>query len=287
MTNEQLVVRIQAGIDVASNILTLWQQTKNFIYTLARKYFGYAEEEDLMQEGYLGLCEAVRHYDPEQGASFVHYATFWINQVLRRYIDNCGATIRLPVHMRDDVKKYDKFVKEYRKYYNCEPTERVIREYLGFDREKLECVKKADNMAKIRSLSEPIGGEDEDILLVDSVASDYDLEEDCAKRLDQEQLQHDVREAIGGLSEELQAVIQYRYFDGLTLKETGQRLGVGIERARQLEAKAMRKMRIPSRSEKLRGYHEQYLSAAPIYHVGVDKFQRTWTSAVEAEVLGW
>lgn len=286
MTNEQLVVRIQAGIGVANNMLQLWKQTKNFVYTLARKYFGYAEEEDLMQEGYLGLCEAVRHYDSEQGASFLHYAAFWINQVLRRYIDNCGATIRLPVHMRDDVKKYDKFVKEYRKYYNCEPTERVIREYLGFDREKLECIKKAENMAKIRSLSEPIGGEDEDILLVDSVASDYDLEEDCAKRLDQEQLQHDVRETIGGLSEELQAVIQYRYFDGLTLKETGQRLGVGIERARQLEAKAMRKLRMPSRCAKLQEYHEQYLSAASIYHVGVETFHRTWTSSVEWEVLG-
>ena len=263
MTNEQLVALIQDGEDVTDNMLELWNQTKAFIYTLARKHRGYVEIDDLMQEGYLGLYEAVKHYDPEQGASFVHYVAFWIKQVIRRYIDNCGAAIRLPVHVRDDVKKYDKFVKEYRKYYNCEPTERVIRDYLGFDKEKLECIKKGENMAKIRSLNEPIGGEDEDILLVDSVASDYDLEEDCAKRLDQEQLQHDVREAIGGLSEELQAVIPDRYFDGLTLKETGQRLGVGIERARQLEAKAMRKMRIPSRSEKLRGYHEQYLSAAP------------------------
>lgn len=286
-TNEQLVILIQAGEDVANNMLKLWQQTKNFIYTLARKYFGYAEEEDLMQEGYLGLCEAVRRYDPEQGVPFINYSAFWINQVLKRYIDNCGSTVRIPVHLRGDIGKYNNFVKEYRKYYNYEPTERVIREYLGFDREKLECVKKAENMAKIFSLSEPIGGEDEEILLVDSVSSDYNLEEECVKRLDQEQLQHDVRKAIGGLSEELQKVIQYRYFDRLTLKETGERLGVSIERARQMEAKAMRKMRIPSRSEKLRNYHEQYLTAAPVYHIGVERFNITWTSSVEAELGLW
>lgn len=285
MKNEQLVLRIQAGENVTDNMFLLWQQTKAFVYTIAKKYRDYAEEEDLMQEGYLGLCEAVRHYELDQGASFIHYASFWIKQAVRRYIDNCGNVVRVPVHMHDDMRKYNKFVNEYRKYYNCDPAEHVIRAYLGFDREKIECIKKSENMSRIRSLSEPIGGEDEDILLVDSVASVYDLEEECVERLDKEQLQRDISEAMRCLPEELQKVIKYRYFDGLTLKETGQQFGIGIEGARQMEAKAIRKIRTSKRYKKFKSYHEQYLTASPVYHVGVARFNRTWTSSVEYELL--
>ena len=82
MTNEQLVIRVKAGEDTAGNMLKLWQQNKGFIAKMAKKYQGYAEMDDMMQEGYIALCEAVRQYDPEQGVTFLHYAAFWIRQAM-------------------------------------------------------------------------------------------------------------------------------------------------------------------------------------------------------------
>ena len=103
MSNEQIVVRIQAGENTADNMLKLWQQTEGFIAKLAMSYQGYAELEDLKQEGYIGLCEAVRQYDAGKGVPFINYAAFWIRQAMRRYIDNCCGVVRLPVHAREWV----------------------------------------------------------------------------------------------------------------------------------------------------------------------------------------
>ena len=96
--NEQFVRRIKAGEDVADNMLRLWQQNEGFIAMLAMRHRGYAEQEDLRQEGYIGLCEAVRQYDPSKGVPFINYAAFWIRHAMRRYISNCCGTIRLPIH---------------------------------------------------------------------------------------------------------------------------------------------------------------------------------------------
>ena len=95
MTNEQLVARIQAGENTAENMLQLWQQTKAFVAKLAKKYKGYAEFDDLMQEGYLGLNEAVNHYDVSQHIPFINYAAYWIKQCMQRFVER-DSTVRLP-----------------------------------------------------------------------------------------------------------------------------------------------------------------------------------------------
>lgn len=109
-TNEQLVARIQAGENEAENMLQLWRQNKGFIAAVARKYTSLAEMEDLEQEGYIGLCEAVRHYEPDKGMKFISYAAFWIRQAMRRYVDNCGAVVRLPSNMVDWIRAYKRAV---------------------------------------------------------------------------------------------------------------------------------------------------------------------------------
>ena len=106
MDNEQLVARIQAGEDEAENMMRLWQQNRGFIAKIARQYAGRAEMEDLEQEGYIGLCEAVRHYDPDKGVPFINYAAFWIRQAMRRYADVCGAAVRLPSNVVDWIREF-------------------------------------------------------------------------------------------------------------------------------------------------------------------------------------
>ena len=286
MTNEQLVARIRAGVDEADNMLQLYKQNKGFIYKTAMRYSEHAEIDDLMQEGYIGLCEAVRHYDAEYGAQFLSYAAFWINQTMVRYLENCGSMVRIPSGTNQQLLKYKKIYGEYLKWYGKDPTDAEMRAFLGISQEKLEDIKKDLGMTKIRSLSETIGDEEESSL-GDFVASSEDLEEDAINRIDRERMAEALWEIIDALPGNQGYIIRKRYLDGMTLEEIGKIMGVGRERIRQEEVKALRDLRRPrKRNQIFKAYHEEYLSPAPIYHVGVETFNRTWTSSVEAQALG-
>ena len=286
MTNEQLVALIRAGEDEADNMLQLWQQNRGFVYKMAKKYSGYAEMDDLMQEGYIGLCEAVRQYDPDKGASLIHYAAFWIQLAMQRYIDNCCGVVRLPVHAREEIREYNKAVEQYKQYYGHEPTESNLCAMLGVGREKLHTIQESARMSQIDSLNRVIGGDDEDITIADTVASGEDMEADVIRELDRENMSRELWLEVDQLPGDLPAVVRFRYQDGMTLERVGQEFGVSRNYARQLESKAFRMLRTEKRGGKLRRYCEEYLSAAPIHHVGVESFQRTWLSEVEREVLG-
>ncbi len=285
MTNEQLVALIRAHENEAERMLALWEQNKGFISKIALKYSGHAEMDDLRQEGYLGLCEAVRHYDSEKGIPFINYAAFWIRQGMIRYIDNCGNVVRIPSHARQDIQKYKRISGEYLKYYGSEPSERELCALLGVSRKKLRRLQEDAGMERIQSLSAPIGEEGEDLTLGDTVASGEDLEDECVRRLDREAMKRELWIAIDSLPADQAHVIQRRYMDGLTLRETGERQGVSAEYVRNISDKAMRTLRLPRRSRKYRAYYEQYLATAPVHHVGVADFQRTWTSEVELQAI--
>ena len=286
MNNEQIVARIQSGENEAENMLKLWQQNRGFIATMARKYSAGAEMEDLEQEGYIALCEAVQHYDPGRGMSFISYAAFWIKRRMRICADN-SRTVRLSFNAGDEVRQYQKIMREYRQEYGCDPSDRELCGFLYVSREKLDQIWKAAQMGNIRSLSEPIPGMDEDISLGDTVASGEDMEENTIREIDKERMKRELWLAVDQLPGDLPAAVRLRYMDRLTLEKTGQALGVNRERVRQLESKAFRILRQPHRCRTFRAYFEEYLSAAPIHHVGVRRFNETWTSEVEREALKW
>lgn len=285
MSNEQIVDEVQNGVNVEDNMLQLWQQNKGFIYKTAKKYSQYAEMDDLLQEGYLGLCEAVKHYEPEQETTFLRYASFWIKQQMYRYVENCCSVIRISSGTRAEVLRYKKIYAEYRKQYGKDPTDREIRAFLGVSLESLENVKKALRISKIESLSNPMAGKEDELLLSDMVASDEDVEETVIEQLDKEQMRKELWKNVDSLPEEQGELLRKRYQNKMTLKEIGWQLGVSIERTRQISEKALRAMRMPKRSKKLRKYYEIYLSAASSHHVGVQQFQCTWESEVERDVL--
>ena len=286
MNNEQLVVRIMAGENEAENMLQLWKQNKGFIAMIARKYSAGAEMEDLEQEGYIALCEAVQHYDPDRGMSFIGYAAFWIKRRMRICADN-SRTVKLSFNAGDEVRQYQKIMRQYRQEYGCDPSDRELCAFLYVSREKLDQIRKAAQMGNIRSLDEPVQGMDGDISIGDTVASGEDMEEDTIREIDKERMKRELWIAVDQLPGNLPAAVRLRYENGLTLEKTGQALGVNRESARQLESKAMRILRLPHRCGKFRAYFEEYLSAAPIHHVGVSRFQTTWTSEVEQEALRW
>lgn len=286
MNNEQLVARIMAGENEAENMLQLWKQNKGFIAMIARRYSAGAEMEDLEQEGYIALCEAARHYESDRGASFISYAAFWIKRRMRICADN-NRTVRLSFNAGDEVRQYQKIMREYRQEYGCDPSDRELCGFLYVSREKLDQIRKAAQMGNIRSLDESVQGMDGDISIGDTVASSEDMEEDTIREIDKERMKRELWLAVDQLPGDLPAAVRLRYENGLTLEKTGQALGVNRERARQLESKAMRILRQPHRCTRFRGCFEEYLSAAPIHHVGVSRFQTTWTSEVEREALRW
>ncbi|HJD45326.1 MAG TPA: sigma-70 family RNA polymerase sigma factor [Candidatus Mediterraneibacter norfolkensis] len=285
-TNECIVAAVQAGDNEAENMLQLWQQNKGFIAMIARRYSAGAEMEDLEQEGYIALCEAVQHYDPDRGMSFISYAAFWIKRRMRICADN-SRTVRLSFNAGDEVRQYQKIMREYRQEYGCDPSDWELCGFLYVSREKLDRIRKAAQMGIIRSLDEPVQGMDGDISLGDTVATGEDAVEVAIREIDKEQMKRELWLAVDQLPGDLPAAVRLRYENGLTLEKTGQALVVNRERARQLESKAMRILRQPHRCRTFRAYFEEYLSAAPIHHVGVSRFQTTWTSEVEQEALRW
>ncbi len=179
MTNEQLVIRIKAGVDVAENMLRLWRQCRRFIFKTANRYRGYAEEDDLTQEGYLGLCRAVDGYDPDQGVDFLPYAAYWIRQGMARFIHNNG-TVRIPVHEQGGLHQYRKLCNAFLLEEGREPTEREIGHYLGMGPKAVGRQPEAARMARVGSLDAPLD-EEGDASLSDAIAAPYDLEADARR----------------------------------------------------------------------------------------------------------
>ena len=286
MDNEQFVARIQGGDNEAENMLQLWRQNKGFIAMIARRYSTGAEMEDLEQEGYIALCEAVQHYDPARGMSFISYATFWIKRRMRICVDN-SRTVHLSFNAGDEVRQYQKIMREYRQEYGCDPSDWELCGFLYVSREKLDQIRKADRMGQIRSLSEPVQGMEGDISLEDTVASGEDMEENTIREIDKERMKRELWLAVDQLPGDRPAVLRMVYRDGMTRIKAGEVLGYGNGKVGIEERRALNALRKPHRCKKFRAYFEEYLSAASIHHVGVQRYLETWESEVEREAIRW
>lgn len=285
LTNEQLVSRIQSGENTAENMLQLWQQTKAYIYKVAKRYSGYAEIDDLVQEGYFGLNLAVEHYK-DQGRKFITYLTFWLKQTMQRYIEN-NRSVRLPSEVCHCVIKYNKFIRQYEQEHGCEPSDDVCMEFFDIDAETLDKLKKNANKANISSLDAVISKDDDSLTLGDSIASEQDLEEAVIRARDHELMSKALWGAIGELSEKQLFVMKRRYQDRDTCEKLGRELGCSFQYIRSLERQTIRKLKQPHLIRRYKDYYEHYLTPYPIIHIGVDSFQRTGYSEVERAVLGW
>ena len=282
-TNEQLVERIKAEENVAENMLQLWQQNKGMIYQVVNRYRGVDEMEDLLQEAFLGLYEAVRHYDSEQGTAFVSYMTLWVRQTVSRYIKSNGC-VRIPEHVQNFLWKYKKMENKWLTEFGRKPNDWEICRYLDVTWDNLQQLKVDAQKTTIGSLDVPVG-EEEDCSLYDIVPDENNRQEDALERIYQEQLKTVLWQLVETLPEQQPEVIKLRFLEGKTLKETGERIGCGINQARTIEAKALRTLRQPSKSNVIKAYLPEYAEAAAYYGSSVGTFNRTWTSSTERVAL--
>lgn len=288
MTNEQLVIRIKAGIDPAENMLALYEQVKAFIHSIAWKHRGLGEVEDLEQEGYLALYDAIDGYDPDTGNKFLTYAEYWIRQRIVRYIERNSSSLRLSFQSQARLRQYKRLCDSFMKEYGREPSEAETAAFMGLSIDQVRDIRKNACTANLGSLDAPVKGyEEEGITVIEGIASGGDMEGDALDRLQYEQLKAVLWECVDSLPERQSEIIRKRYQDNMSMAEIGREQGVTLEAIRQHEAKAMRELRKPKRSDRLRQFlpEEDRIYSMGLVGNGVDRFNRTWTSSTERAVI--
>lgn len=254
--NETLVKRIQQGENVNDNMMQLYNQNTGLLYRALKRYNGYGniiDKDDLMQEAYIYLYEAVNRYKVDKGVKFTTYLTNSIKWNIGRDMRNKRA-IKLPIYIYIDISKYMRFLEEYTKEHDKQPTDKEVIERLGISESRLKTVKDAVNMVSISSMDKLIN---DDMTIGDTI-------KDCNNDLQEIEHKYDCKKLKSDLWKELEniltdtqiQVLKFRYIEKLTLQECSERLGISYQAVHAKTTNTVSKLK---GNYKIRGLANKYL----------------------------
>ena len=257
-TDEEAEISKRVALDDPEAKRILAESNLRLVVSIAKRYVGRGLLFlDLIQEGNIGLMKAVEKFDYDKGYKFSTYATWWIRQAITRALADQARTIRVPVHMVETINKMSRVQRQLTLELNREPSEEEIAKKMGVGVDKVREVLKISQEPV--SLETPIGEED-DSHLGDFLKDESSLSPE--EYTENEILKEEIKEVLMSLQAREQEVLELRFglLDGTchTLEEVGKKFNVTRERIRQIEAKALRKLRHPSRAKKLKDFLEEW-----------------------------
>jgi RNA polymerase primary sigma factor len=277
MTNEQLVEEIRNGVFVTGNMQILYDRNIALIKKIIKPYGSYEDTDELLQEAYFGLWNAVQHYETSENVLFMTYARYWIVQAVQRYIDDVGSVVRIPSYEKQKIIQYKKKQQEYIKEYGRTPTDKELSEYMCVSIAKIEEYKRYS--IGISSIDVPLAEDSEDTL-TDTLKCDLDIEGETLDNI----LNECLRSELWGIIKRNTTTIENqilcaRFKDKETLQSIGDKLGISRELVRQLEQRGLQKLKRRKAKQDLAQKVE--VIESELYKTGLKKFEESNTSTVE------
>lgn len=282
MTNEELVKRIRGGHHEADNMQLLYEQNLPLIKRCVKPYSAYEPVEDLLQEAFFGLWEAVKHYEFSENVRFMSYASYWIKQSAIRYIERCGCTARLPHNIRQKIMKYKKTVSRLEADMNRIPEDSEVADCMGMPTKQVQEIKVLSQ--GVTSLDTPLSG-GEDFTLSDRLQADLSLEDETIDRIMTSTLKNELWGIVGAYTSNRENQIIREYFiNGKSMSKIAEEQGVSLGRIRQIKERGLRRLRMgKARRELLEKFD---IAEAGAYRGGSNQYrEHGFTSIVEHIVM--
>ncbi len=275
LENEELVCLIQQGKNVTENYGLLYQQNEGLIRKICQPLSEFCELEDLMQEGFFGIVDAVEHFDSSLGNKFMTYASYRIRKHCIRYVQDKSRTRRIPVHLQEAINKYKKYFAEH----NGQVDEETIKKELNLTQDQYNTIIEAMVNDDCISLDSVIPSSDDNLTVADTVASEEDLEEDVLKRV----LAEDLWKVIEGLEGRPKEVILKRYKEEQEQTKVAEDLGLSSQRISQIERTTLKEL---SRKKQIRDIAKEFDFGSMAFRGGLQSFKEHGnTSVIERMVI--
>lgn len=244
-SNESLVMVYQKSKNDKQRqeaVLKLYDKNMGLLYKIAKKFSGYAELDDLLQEAYFGVQTACEMFDFETGLKFSTYMGLWVKQVMRRYIADCCNNIKIPLNIRSKIYSLRKIENDYLTEFGRKPSEKELMKLLKVSKDQLDKLRESDGLLHIKSFSEEINDEDS-ITLGDTI---QDSRDDIQNIIDidfDEKLSKVLWSEVDCLGKEESQVYIYRYKDQLSYREISEKMNRTESEIKTIHDKAMRTLR--------------------------------------------